>query len=220
MAQNNQAAEQQPQGSSGKSNKMLIYVGILIVAVIIVGILLFSTIGSGVPSPPSQPQTNTPPVYLSASDAQVLLDSTIVNRTANYTTSTIYNMSVPYNITFLEQVVPALAGNVTNGWVTFAAGSGPNNASVIYTVVQTSNTQAMANLFAQSISASFPSLPNTSNGSENGMNYTYETFTNSTGSFQSLIGWKDGYVGLAQIQANHFTANQSQIAQIVSGNLP
>jgi hypothetical protein len=120
----------------------------------------------------------------------------------------------------LEYLLPALSGNTTNGWVTAAFGSGPNNASIQYFVIQTPNALNLSALLAKSVSSLFATAPTISHGTYGGLNYTYETYSNSTGSFQSLIGWKDGYVSLAQIEANNFTSSQAQIAEIVSNTIP
>jgi hypothetical protein len=213
-AQAGQDSAQQSKPGGGK-NRMLIYIAALIVLLVVIGFLFISSIGSGLPGTANLPESNATPIYLSASDAQLLLGSP----TSNYTTVSMYNMTSPYNITLFEAIVPQLSGNVTNGWSTIANGTAADNASIFYNVFQTGNGEEIAGLFAQAISSSFPTIPNISNGSENGMNYTYEIYTNSTASLQALIGWKDGYVSLVQIYADSPTTNQSEMAGIASSNI-
>jgi|GEM_PF-6189403 hypothetical protein len=218
-AQSDQSSTQQSQASGKKNSHMMIYLAALIVVVVIIGVLFLA--GSGGSNLPATnlPQSNASPVYLSVSNAQELLGTTIVNYTANYSTASIYNYSSPYNLTFLESMVPAFAGNVTNGWTTFAFGSGTNNASIIYAAIQTNNASNMSTLMASAIESTFPTLPDITHGVASGLNYTYESQQNSTQSYQALIGWKDGYVLSVQIEANNFTINQTELAQIVSGTV-
>jgi hypothetical protein len=156
---------------------------------------------------------------MSAAAAQSLLGAPI-DAANNYSTTSVFNYSTPANITLLESIVPALAGNVTNGWVTAAFASSPNNASMQYYLLQTHNAPRISALLARNMSLIFTTLPKITTGFSDGMNYTYETYSNSTGSFQSLIGWKDGYVSLMQITANNFVSNQTQLAAAAAGLMP
>jgi flagellar basal body-associated protein FliL len=222
QTKDNQDAAEEPAAEGTKKNHIALYIimGIVIVLLIIGGLLLISSSGALSSSTTTVPQSNTPPVYMNASAVQLLLGATIINPTANYSTSSIYNLSSPDNITLLESVVPALTGNATNGWVTVAVGSGSNNASIQYYVVQTANAPSMSALLAQAAASSFMTLPRISYGMYNGLNYTYEAYSNSTGSFQNLVGWKHDYVSLVQIEANNFVSNQTAISETVSNNIP
>ena len=219
-----QAAAPTPVSSSdsfsGKKNYKFIAIGIAVLLVIIV-VIIFAGSKGGLTykSTTVIPQSTTPPIYMSPAVAQGLLGAPI-NVSSNYSATSIYNYSTPANITLLEYLVPALAGNVTNGWVTAAFASGPNNASMQYYVLQTHNASMMSALLAKNMSLIFATLPAITTGFANGLNYTYETYKNSSGSFQSLIGWKDGYVSLMQLGANNFVSNESQIAAIVSNTIP
>ena len=199
---------------------MMIYIVVaLLAAIAILGILLLSGSSSTSATTTILPQSNATPIYMSASQAQTLLGSQIINYSANYSASSVYNMSSPSNLTLLESIVPQFSGNVTNGWATSAIGSGPNNASVLYFVIQTPNEINMSQLTAKAFELSFPALPDVTHGLVNGMNYTYQTYANSTGSTQIMSGWKDGYVSIAVIDSNNFTTNQTQMAQVLAGNI-
>jgi len=203
-----------------KDDRTKIYIIGAIVVIAAIAILFIGTGGSGTSTTTLVPQTNATPIYMNASQAEQLLGSPIINYSENYTATSIYNYTFPLNVSVLESFVPALSGNVTNGWVTAALGSGANNATMEYFVIQTANASNISELFAQGFSLTFPTLPNTTTGDANGMNYTYETYTNSSiGSFQILVGWKDGYVALLYLQSNNPVSNQTDIAQIVSGNI-
>ena len=70
------------------------------------------------------------------------------------------------------------------------------------------------------MSSIFAALPKISTGFSNGLNYTYETYSNSSGSYQSMIGWKGDYVTLTQIGANNFVSNEDQIAAVSANTIP
>lgn len=216
--QSGQNSAQQSQTTGKKNSHMLLYIAVAAIIVIIAIIYLAIPSGGG-PFGKNPARPNSTPIYLSVSNAQKILGTTIINYTVNYTTASIYNYSTPYNATFLESMVPALVGNVTNGWVTFAFGSSANNASIVYAVIQTNNASNIATIMASVFASSFTTIPNVTHGVENGMDYTYESERNSTQSYQALVGWKDGYVLSAQIVANNFTANQTEIAQVVSSTV-
>ena len=213
------SAAQQPSNTVG-SHRMAYLIGIVVVVLVIGVLFLVGSGGAPGLATTTASQSSSLPIYLSTSATQQLLGSPILNYSANYSVTSIYNYSSSANLTLLEAVVPALSGNVTNGWATVAFGSGPNNASMEYFALQTANPSRIAALFAQAISSAFPTLPQTSQGSYGGMNYTYEVYSNSTGSYQNLIGWKGGYVLAAQLEANNFTASQSQMATLVANTVP
>ncbi len=214
-----QSTPQRPAKSSGKSNqKLYIVASVAIVVILGILVLFYSGIG-GAPAQNLTPLNNATPIYMSIPQAQTLLGSQIINYTANYSASTLYNSSSPINITLLEGLVPQIAGNATNGWVTFADGSGIENASLQYIVIQTADASNISAALADLQATSFSPLPTLVNGQANGMSYTYETFSNITGSFQSLVGWKNGYVTVIDLAANNFTTNQTEMAQIASSNI-
>jgi hypothetical protein len=218
----NAPAQQTTTGASG-SGKMAVYIIAIVAAIVIIGVIYFLYTTYSNPSIAGTTtllqQSNTAPIYMSPSDAQILLGSPIINLTYNYSTTNLYNATAPENITLLESLVPQFTGNATNGWLTFAFGSNSQNASIQYFVIQTANATNMSALLAQAVSSTFPTLPNIQYGSESGMNYTYESYSNSTAAFQVLVGSKNGYVAMAFMEANNFTTNQSEMAQIVSENI-
>lgn len=219
----------QPASSSpANNNRMLIYIAAGVVVLIIIGALFLYTLKGPSTSPittttaitTTSPTSNATPIYLSPIQSEQILGSQIVNYTENYSTGSLYNQSSFYNVTFLESIVPAFSGNITNGWETTVFGSSSNNASMIYLAIQTNNAGNMSSLMASAIASSFTTVPNVDHGLVNGLNYTYESESNLSESFQALIGWKDGYVSVVQIVANRYVSNQTQIAQIVSSTLP
>ncbi len=210
----------QDASGSSKKDRTKIYIAIGAVVIVVVA-LVFLAFGSGGASTTTiLPLTNSSPIYMSIPQAQELLGSPIINYPSNYTATSLYNFTFPLNISTLEYGVPTLSGNVTNGWVTVAFGTGKNNASIEYLVIQTASAPLISTLFAQEFLLTLSSPPTIIKGQKNGMNYTYENFTNSSGSFRMFAGWKDGYVSVAYLQANRAVSNLTQIAQVVSSNIP
>ena len=213
-----QSTQQSAKGGGKSNQKLYIVASVAIVVILGILVLVYSGLG-GTQAQNLTPLNNATPIYASIPQAETLLASQIINYPANYSTSTLYNSSSPINITLLEGLVPQIAGNATNGWVTFADGSGPENASMQYIVIQTADAQNIATAIADLQATSFSPLPAMTTGVTDGMSYTYETFSNITGSFQSLVGWKNGYVTVIDLAANGYTTNQTTMAQIAASNI-
>lgn len=213
--------QQQMATTGGKSNQTGLYIGIAVVIAIIIAILFIMNSNGTATTSTTVLSVNmsAPGIYMNVSDAQILLGSPILNYSYNYSASSIFNYSSPANITLLEGLAPAITGNVTNGWVTTAFGSGPSAAGIQYFVLQTNNPGEVATDLAQAVNSTFANSTITY-GLYNGLNYSYESYRNNTTSFQIVVGWKGNYVALADLIANNYTSNQSQMASIVSGNLP
>ena len=221
IASSNQGQQQtgtsanQPQ----KSHLMryILYAVIAIIVIIVVVVLV-------VPTGPSITITqtaskNSTSIYMSPALVQSLLGSQL----SNYTTGDMFNPNSPINVSDFVSLVPLLYGNVTSGWMTIAQGSNTTlNASLEYMVVTTNNTQKMFRFIRSNFTASVGATPNYSTtGVQDGMNYTYDLYTNSTSSFQTVYGWKGSNVAILFVAAKPaYTVNRTKTIDLIANVTP
>jgi hypothetical protein len=182
-------------------------------------VLLFLPSGSSVVVTQNR-STNSTSIYISPSQAQELVDSSL----SNYSTYDIFNPEAPLNVSFLVSLVPNLYDNVSSGWLTYAAGSNATqNASMEYIVMTTNNPSAIAEGLGPVVANFSTGMTPISvvPGFQNGLNYTYGSYKNSTSTFQALYGWKGKNVVLTLVSGNSgFFANESQLIGIVANVTP
>jgi hypothetical protein len=207
----------QPNTTPGRSgNKHMIrYVILAMVIIVVIALVLLPS--ASYPTITQNKSENSTPLYMSVSQVQTLLNSPL----ANYSTSDLYNPASLINMSDLVSSVPQLYGNATSGWLTTAGGSNStSNLSIEYFVITTSNTSIMAKLLGSSIVSSLNMSPTTvSSGMQNGLNYTYGVYQNSTVSFQTLYGWKHSNIVVALLQENPgFLVNETKLIGIASND--
>ncbi len=203
---------------SGKNKHLLKWV-IIVAAVIVVALIASSFIPSSYPKITQTASANSTPIYMSATQAQALLQSPL----STYNTYDVYNDSSPINMSYLISVIPQLYGNATSGWITFAAGSNStSNASIIYMEITTNHTENMSSAIGNLITSSLNITPAfLNNGTENGLNYTYGLYQNSTGVYQILYGWEHNNTALAYAAGNPgFLVNETSLIEIAANDTP
>ncbi len=213
------ATDQAPQQASSKRSATT-----YIIYVVIAAVLVIIAVALVLPSAPSikiaqNRSINSTPIYMSPAQAQLILGSSLYN----YTTYDIFNQVNPLNASFFAGIVPQLAGNLTSGWTTLAAGSSPTiNSSLEYIVMTTNDTAAIANLLGGDINSSIGVAPSyTTSGLYNGLQYTYYEYGNATTTAQILYGYKGGNAVLLLIGGSApYLANQSLIVTIAANDTP
>ncbi len=223
MAQNPNSTQQstQPtQPSTGNKHIILYVIAGLVIILIIAAIWLFSTSPSYTQYTITQNQSqNLTRIYISPSQAQLLLGTSL----SNYNVSDVYNPYALYNISLLTEIAPVLYGNVTSGWITTAiGGNATTNSSIAYFELASSNTSAVARSFGASLVSYVNMTPTTVNsGAQDGLNYTYGVYQNSTLTVQLLYGWKNSHIVAALIEENPgFLVNQTQLVGIAANVTP
>ncbi len=209
----NPAAQSAPKS---KTNKLL--VGAVIAAVVIVAIGIYALFASGLSLGAGTIGTvNGTPVYMSLPAMETLLGPS-----TNYTTYDLFNLSAPANITIIEAITPNAAGNVTEGWVTFAnAQNAIDNASMQFYVMNGYNSSKLADSIASTIAGTFATPPQTAYGSYNGLTYAYQSYINSTANYQVITGSKGNYSVFGLVISNStFTVNQVTLISASADALP
>lgn len=243
---NQSTGVQQAQGGSpqrSRGNLMLILVVLAVVVIlvlVVIAYLLLSSTGtsstttssaatsvssvssvssSGAPQITQTASQNSTPIEMSSSQAQALLKSGL----SQYSGYDLFRPTSPTNITDLESVVPQLYGNATSGWVTYAAGSNATaNATLEYVVITTSNAQQIASDLNNATLSDLPmTLQQENSGLVDGFSYSYTHYVNSTASFQSLSGYKNGHaVGLTINSYPVFAVNETALVDTVANVTP
>jgi hypothetical protein len=199
------------------SMRWVLYIIVAIAAVLV--IFLFFTSSSPYLTITQTMSTNSTPKYMSISHAELLLGAP----TAGYNTSDMFSQKAPINMSQFVMLVPQLYGNVSSGWVTVAFGSSIMlNSTFDFFVVTTRNPQAMAGLIGSAVTSSLRLTPDDfSPGTQNGLSYTYSTYSNSTFSLQVLYGWKGDNAVLLLMHGNSaFSPNKEDVVDVVSSDTP
>ena len=196
---------------------LLVIVAALLIAIVLVLVLALrpgyttapSILGATTATVSQLGSTNGTPIYLSAAQSQSLL-----GQVSSYSTFDLFNTSAPINITYIYNVTPYAAGNVTEGWGTIAQGQNlTRNQSIYLLVMNAYNASSLSSSIASSVSQFYSIPPETQYGTQNGLSYTYQLYENSTGNFQSITGWKGSYVVFIQAFSNPgFPVNQTILA--------
>lgn len=225
---NNNAMQPNPmqQGGRGGSNAIVFAIAaILVVIVIVIVYLAFSSISSSSSSSNSisvssqSSSMNSTPTEMSYSQAQALLESSL----SQYSGYDLFKPTSPTNITGLERVVSQLQNNATSGWVTYAAGSNATaNASLEYVVIATKDTAQIASALNNVTLYDLPMTLKTANsGSVNGLSYNYAQYVNTTANFQTVSGYKNGYVVDVAVNSYPiFTMNEIDLVNTVANDTP
>lgn len=206
----------------GKQNNTLLLVLIVVILVVAIVVILlmamgsFSTSTSGTTTAAalsSVGSTGGTPIYLGASQSEVLL-----GQVSTYQTFDLFNASSPINITYIDNVTPYSAGNVTEGWGTLVYGQNVTlNQSLEFFVMKANNASSLYSSIVSTVSQFYPAPPATQSCSQNGLICTYQQFENSSGNFQSVTGFKGDYVVFAEMASNPgFSVNQTALARIAA----
>ncbi len=201
----------------GQSNRKLLYILVGIAVIVVIAIVALSAIGPSYYPTINQTQSkNTTEIAMPASQAQLVLNSLL----SYYNVSDLFNPASPINVSSLSAVVPALATNVTSGWVTVAAGQNTTtNATIEFIVLTTNNTQSMSKMLGSEVVASLNGSveSGSASGTYNGLAYNYALFSNSTGNVQLVYGWKGSNVAVALANFNAgYEANATQLIWAVA----
>ncbi len=218
----NQDTSSNAAGSKQSNTKtLLVIVVVLLIAIALVLIFVLqpsagtgpSVLGTTTAVVPSLGSTGGTPIYLSASQSQILLGQVSI-----YSTSDLFNASSPINITYMYNVTPYAAGNVTEGWVTMVQGQNlTKNQSIYFLVMYAYNASSLSSSIVSSVSQFYSSPPQTLYGTVNGLSYTYQLYENSTGNFQSITGWKGRDAVFVQAFSNPgFPVNYTVLAGIAA----
>lgn len=200
----------------GQSNRKLLYILVGIAVIVVIAIVALSAIGPSYPTINQTQSKNTTEIAMPASQAQLVLNSLL----SYYNVSDLFNPASPINVSSLSAVVPALATNVTSGWVTVAAGQNTTtNATLEFIVLTTNNTQSMSKMLGSEVVASLNGSveSGSASGTYNGLAYNYALFSNSTGNVQLVYGWKGSNVAVALANFNAgYEANATQLIWAVA----
>ncbi len=204
-------------GNTGKSGNKMILIAIAVILVIAIIVVLALALGSGSATSSvsaSIGSTAGTPVYLGATQSQAL-----IGQLANYQTFDLFNSSSIVNITYINTISNLTAGNVTEGWGTIAYGqNATSNQTIQYYVMISNNASQVSASIVSTIGQEFYATPpETQYGNQNGLSYTYQLYENGTADFQSLTGYKNGYVVLAYAISNPgYLVNQTELAGIAA----
>lgn len=206
-------------GNKGNSGKMIIYlIAVVVVILIVVGIVLLLSSSSSPSVVVAQNHSlNTTPVYMSPSQAELIVGAPL----SNYYTSDLFNPASEVNMTDLVSAIPQLYDNVTSGWITSATGSNTTqNATIQFYVLQTNNNQEFSTDLGSVITSSLNMSPQAvSPGTDNGLDYTYSVYKNSTAEFQVLYGWKQRNAIVILVQANPvFSTNETELLDVAAND--
>ncbi len=200
-----------------KSNrKTILYIVIALIVVIALVILLTSFNSSGPTVTTIGTKAGTP-IYLSYFQGESL-----IGNIASYSTSDLFNSTNPINITFIESITPYAAGNVTEGWSSILQNNNATkNATLEFFVMKAHNTSKLSRNITDEISQFFASPPQSSSNTYNGMNYTYDSYSNSTINIQLVVGWKGNYTTLSILSSNpSFKINENTLVGLTANDTP
>ena len=198
------------------NKKTVLYIVIALAFVIVLIYLLTSFYGSS-PSVATIGTTSGTPVYLSYFQGESL-----IGNITSYSTSDLFNATSPINITFIESVTPYAADNVTEGWTTILQNSNATrNATLEFFVMKAYNTSKLSRNITEELNQFFVSPPQSTSNVYNGMNYTYDSFSNSTINIQLVVGWKGNYTTLSILSSNPtFKVSKNTLIGLTANDTP
>ena len=235
MAQDmNSGTQSQPNYSDGnKGSRMAVFaiIGIIIVAMIAWFLISHQSLGVNSPlsstgpvfSTISQTQSsNSTAIYMSQAQAQALFGSSL----NVYRTKDLFNNNYIINASVFDHLVPQLQGNITSGWITQANSSSSSYASIYYIVMNVGNkAPQMSQLVgAATISPYFMyemTHVTSNSGSTDGLNYTYDQYSNATTWSQSIYGYKGDYVVvMLEYGVPGYLVNETQLVSETATTTP
>ncbi len=200
-----------------KTNKKTVLYIIIALAFVIVLVYLLTSFYGSAPSVATIGTTSGTPIYLSYFQGESL-----IGNITSYSTSDLFNATSPINITFIESVTPYAADNITEGWSTILQNNNAaRNATLEFFVMKTYNTSRLSRNITEELNQFFISPPQSFSNSYNGLNYTYDGFSNSTINIQVVIGWKGNYTTLSILSSNPtFNVSKTLLIGLTANDTP